>query len=87
VKNIGNNDKLVFLLILVILVAFGIEQGSRIITNLNLLDMLLSGFIAFAIVGIIMAVFNKVFGIWLGHKIGVILFFVVGYIVSQIIFN
>lgn len=86
-KNIGNNDKLVFLLILVILVAFGIEQGSRIITNFNLLDMLLSGFSAFAIVGIIMAVFNKVFGIRLGHKIGVILFFVVGYIISQIIFN
>jgi hypothetical protein len=49
--------------------------------------MLLSGFIAFAIVGIIMAVFNKVFGIWLGHKIGVILFFVIGYIVSQTIFK
>ena len=42
---------------------------------------------ALAIVGIIMTLFNKVFGIWLGHKIGVILFFVIGYIVSQTIFK
>jgi len=86
-KNIGNKDKLVFLLITAILFVFGLEKGSKIIANFNLLDILLSGFIAFGIVAIIMKILHNFFGIWLGRKTGILLFIIIGFIVSKTIFS
>lgn len=85
-KNIGFNDKFIVIVIFLILVIFGINEGLELINKLSLLEKLLSGFIAFAIVGFIMRFFDKILGIWLGKNIGIILFAVMTILVGKLFF-
>jgi len=75
--------------ILIILLTLGLKPGIEFISSLkilvNLPKIAFAGFLAFAIVGVIMAIARK-FGIWFGKAGGSILYVIVQIIVGAIIF-
>lgn len=88
-KRASRIEILAIVAILIILLIFGLKPGIEFISSLkilvNLPKIAFAGFLAFAIVGVIMAIANK-FGIWFGKKGGSILYIIVQIIVGVLIF-
>lgn len=73
-KYISKMDKLIFGGIIFLVVFFGLREGLELAYTSGLMGALLTGFMSFALTGIIMAVANALFGVWFGKKGGSALF-------------
>lgn len=85
-KYIGRMDKLIFGVIILLIITYGVKEGLELAYTSGLMGALMTGFISFAITGVIMAVFNFLFGIWFGKEGGAILFVINCIWIGNIIF-
>ncbi len=85
-KRIGRIDKMLFLVIMILIVVFGVNKGLELAYSLGIMGVLLTGFISFALTGVIMILMNTLFGIWVGKAGGSFLFVFNCFWISTIIF-
>jgi len=85
-KNIGRMDKLIFGVIVLLVISFGLKEGLELAYTSGLMGALLTGFMSFALTGVIMAVANSLFGIWFGKSGGATLFAINCLWIGSIIF-
>lgn len=85
-KRIGRIDKLLFLVIVLLVITFGVKEGLELAYTSGLMGALMTGFLSFALTGVIMAVANGLFGIWFGKEGGSLLFIINCIWIGNIIF-
>jgi hypothetical protein len=73
-KIIGKSDKMLFIVIVLLIAVFGVSKGLEVAYSSGIMGALLTGFISFALTGVIMTLLNALFGIWVGKAGGAFLF-------------
>lgn len=85
-KYIGRKDKLIFGVIVLLVITFGVNEGLQLAYTSGLMGALFTGFISFALTGVIMAVANSLFGFWFGKSGGAALFALNCFWIGSLIF-